>query len=135
MSCRRRGRQAARKIYRRLAGSGRHAQLHPRFLLQGAHDAEEILGAWIAARGQHSVQTLARLLDFRGQPLEAERGVDQVAQYGLARGRVAPKKRVDRLRKERLAKARVALRPRRHRLLEIPCECHTEQPDRRQNLW
>src|SRR5947209_20511406 len=30
------------------AGFGRHAQLHPRFLLQGTHDAEEILGTRVA---------------------------------------------------------------------------------------
>src|SRR5207244_1264284 len=99
-------------------------QPHPRFLLQGAHDAEEILGARVAVRGEHSVQAFAGLLDLRGQLLEADRGVDQIAQNGLARGRVASEIRIDRLRKERLAKARVALRARRDRGLEIPCESH-----------
>src|SRR5437867_2600342 len=110
------------------AGFGRHAQLHPRFLLQGAHDAEEILGARVAARSQHPVQTLARFLDCRGQLLETERGIDQVAQNGLAGGRVASEKRVDRLRQERLAKARIALRASRHSVLKIPCKCHTASP-------
>src|SRR5438094_8519743 len=99
-------------------------QPHPRFLLQGAHDAEEILGARVAVRGEHSVQAFAGLLDLRGQLLEADRGVDQIAQNGLARDRVAPEIRIDRLRKERLAKTRVTLRARRDRGLEIPCESH-----------
>src|SRR5437667_11232671 len=103
-------------------------QPHPRFLLQGAHDAEEILGARVAVRGEHSVQAFAGLLDLRGQLLEADRGVDQIAQNGLARDRVTPEIRIDRLRKERLAKTRVTLRARRDRGLEIPCESHTSSP-------
>src|SRR5207247_8558887 len=90
----------------------------------GAHEAEDVLDARVAGAVDHSLQAVAGLLDLRGQLLEADRGVDQIAQNGLARGRVASEIRVDRLRKERLAKTRVALRARRDRGLEIPCESH-----------
>ena len=84
------------KQFRRLPlrDLGRHAQLHARPLLQNVHDAEKILRAWIAVRGEHAVKALARLVDFRREAFKANGGIHQVAQDRLARTGVArPDKR------------------------------------------
>jgi hypothetical protein len=55
------------------------------------------------------MQTLAGFVDRCAQCFEADRRVDQIAQDGLARGRVAGERGIDRLSKQRLAEPRVAL--------------------------
>src|SRR5262245_32390427 len=70
------------------------------------------------------MQTLARFVDFGGKRLEADRGIDEIAQDGLSDGGIACKIGVDRLGEERLAKAPIAPRASRDRLFEAPRECH-----------
>src|SRR3989304_8044610 len=94
------------------AGPGGYPQSHAGLLLERAHDTEEVLRARVAARRQHPMQALARLVQRGGQCFESDGGVDQIAQDGLPRGGVAPEIGVDRLREEHFAKARVALRAR-----------------------
>src|SRR3990172_3962222 len=58
----------------------RHAQLQAGALLQVADDAEQILRLRIATRAEHADQALGRRADRLGKPLEADRGLDVVAQ-------------------------------------------------------
>ena len=114
------------KQFRRLPlrGLGRHAQLHARLLLQNAHDAEKILRAWIAVRGEHAVKALARLVDLCGEAFKANGGIYQVAQNRLACTGVAGQISVDRFRKECLAEPRVVLRAFQNCAPTISCQDH-----------
>ena len=105
-------------ISRRLRG---HAQFDARFLLEGADDVEEVFGARVAVRCEHSMQALAGFVDRPCQALEAHGRVDQIAQDGLARGRIARQVSVYRFGEQRLAEARVALGTSQNGFL-TPCE-------------
>ncbi|MFN0038647.1 MAG: hypothetical protein ACKVP2_03955 [Burkholderiales bacterium] len=106
-----------------LRGLGGHAQFHPRLLLQHAHDAEEILRTRIAVRRQHPVQAFAWLVDLGGKAFEANGGIYQVAQNGLACTGVAGKIGVDCLRKERLPETRIILCTLQNSVPKIPGQC------------
>ena len=50
----------------------RDAKLHARLFLQRSHDAEEVFGVGIAARGQYPMQALAWFVDFRRETFESD---------------------------------------------------------------
>jgi hypothetical protein len=104
----------------RLSGSSSHAQLQMSLLLQGADDAEEIVGARVSPWSQHGMQALARLVDLGGKVFESDSHVDQVAQDRLAFGRVPLEIGVDCLGEDGLTESGVAARARCDRLLEVP---------------
>lgn len=77
--------------------------------LQVGNDLEEIAGGGIAARAKHLVQSL--YVDFRvpGEPGEADRGVDVIAQELFAKRHLAGEKAFERFGKKPLAKCGIAL--------------------------
>jgi hypothetical protein len=70
------------------------------------------------------VYALARLVNLGGEALEADGGIDQVAQNRLALGGVTREVGVDRLREECLPKAGVAPRARGASFILISCVRH-----------
>ena len=80
--------------------------------LQKTDDLEEIVGAGIARRPQHSHQTLGRNVRCLGDFGEADRGIDVIAQDGFASGGVASKQALDTLPQELFSKLLVADRAR-----------------------
>ena len=88
------------------------------------HDAEKILRAWIAVRGEHAVKALARLVDLDGSAFKANGGIHQTAPDRLARTGVARQISVDRFRKERLTEPRVVPSAFQDRAPKMSCKCH-----------
>jgi hypothetical protein len=77
-------------------------------LLEVAEHGEQILRLRIAVRSEHPHQALCGDASRRGEPLEAQGGVDVIAQDCLARRYVSGQERLDTLAQQRLPESRIA---------------------------
>src|SRR6516164_7649431 len=99
-------------------------QLQAGLLLQVAEHAEEVARLRVAARPEHADQALGRCRGRRAQLLEADRGLDVVAQDSLAGVDIAGQHGVDPLAQQRLAVSGIACDLPLHQFPETPCQCN-----------
>jgi hypothetical protein len=92
------------------------------------NDLGKVASGWVAMWAKHLVQGLYVDSGMRGQPGEADCGIDVITQQLLAECRLAREIAFDSVAKQPLSKCGVAFRSGLNRFSEIFCQSHFHSP-------
>jgi hypothetical protein len=103
---------------------GANLEVHPLAFLEMSDDLEQVAGLRISAGPEHTHETLGGFSCEDRQFLEADRGVDVIAQHRPSGIDIAGQQTRHAFLQQSLAKRRITRRARPHRFLEIPRQGH-----------